>query len=201
MADPEIGSYLGRLLRARRPPRRVEPVGGRPGQHAPRRRPDVHRARPHPHRALPLRVGAPAGRGRGAGRAHPRPPVPRDGLGVRRAGRGGDARPGRRLVPQPVPALGAARLGGGHRAGLQPAAPAGRRPRRRAPRRRGRPAGAAAVVPRRRARRLVGGGLRRPGPRRVAEAGLGRVLWASPFIGTVPGTDTYTDQLWSTPAR
>ena len=28
-------------------------------------------------------------------------------------------------------------------------------------------------------------------------SGLGRVLWASPFVGTVPGTDTYTDQLWS----
>ena len=27
-------------------------------------------------------------------------------------------------------------------------------------------------------------------------AGVGRVQWASPFIGTVPGTDTYTDQLW-----
>ena len=25
------------------------------------------------------------------------------------------------------------------------------------------------------------------------------MLWASPFIGTVPGTDTYTDQLWSDP--
>ena len=34
----------------------------------------------------------------------------------------------------------------------------------------------------------------------VADSGLGRVQWASPFIGTVPGTDTYTDQLWSTPA-
>jgi hypothetical protein len=30
----------------------------------------------------------------------------------------------------------------------------------------------------------------------LAATGLGRVLWASPFIGTVPGTDTYTDQLW-----
>jgi hypothetical protein len=30
----------------------------------------------------------------------------------------------------------------------------------------------------------------------VAATGLGRVIWASPFIGTVPGTDTYTDQLW-----
>jgi hypothetical protein len=27
-------------------------------------------------------------------------------------------------------------------------------------------------------------------------SGLGRVLWASPFIPTIAGTDTYTDQLW-----
>jgi hypothetical protein len=33
----------------------------------------------------------------------------------------------------------------------------------------------------------------------VAGAGLGRVVWESPFVATVPGTDTYTDQLW-TPA-
>jgi len=31
----------------------------------------------------------------------------------------------------------------------------------------------------------------------VAEAGVGTVIWASAFLGTVPGTDTYTDQLWS----
>ena len=31
----------------------------------------------------------------------------------------------------------------------------------------------------------------------VEAAGVGRVQWASPFIGTVPGTDTYTDQLWA----
>lgn len=31
----------------------------------------------------------------------------------------------------------------------------------------------------------------------AAAAGVGKVLWASPFVGTVPGTDTYTDQLWS----
>jgi hypothetical protein len=29
-----------------------------------------------------------------------------------------------------------------------------------------------------------------------AAAGLGRVVFASPFLATVPGTDTYTDQLW-----
>ena len=34
----------------------------------------------------------------------------------------------------------------------------------------------------------------------VYAAGLGRVKWASPFVGTIPGTDTYTDLLWSTPA-
>ncbi len=28
-------------------------------------------------------------------------------------------------------------------------------------------------------------------------SGLGRLLWASPFIGTIPGTDTYTDGLWA----
>ena len=34
----------------------------------------------------------------------------------------------------------------------------------------------------------------------LAAAGLGDVIWAAPFIGTVPGTDAYTDQLWSDPA-
>ncbi len=34
----------------------------------------------------------------------------------------------------------------------------------------------------------------------LASAGLGRVVWASPFVGTVPGTDTYADQLWAAPA-
>ena len=31
---------------------------------------------------------------------------------------------------------------------------------------------------------------------RLASDGLGEVLWSAPFIPTVPGTDTYTDQLW-----
>jgi hypothetical protein len=30
----------------------------------------------------------------------------------------------------------------------------------------------------------------------LAASGLGTLLWAAPFIPTVPGTDTYTDQLW-----
>jgi hypothetical protein len=29
-----------------------------------------------------------------------------------------------------------------------------------------------------------------------AKAGLGSIVFASPFVSTVPGTDTYTDQLW-----
>ena len=29
-----------------------------------------------------------------------------------------------------------------------------------------------------------------------ADAGLGAIVFASPFLTTVPGTDTYTDQLW-----
>ena len=32
--------------------------------------------------------------------------------------------------------------------------------------------------------------------RELEASGLGRVLFASPFLATVPGTDTYTDQLW-----
>jgi hypothetical protein len=28
-------------------------------------------------------------------------------------------------------------------------------------------------------------------------AGIARVIWASAFLGTVPGTDSYTDQLWA----
>ncbi len=30
----------------------------------------------------------------------------------------------------------------------------------------------------------------------LAASRLGRVLFASPFLATIPGTDTYTDQLW-----
>ena len=114
----------------------------------------------------------------------------------------------RELTPEQIGAwyrdeylpVGAARIGGGHRAGLQPAAPAGRRPRRRAPLRVGGPAGAvccgsSTTIPPARGRRSSP-----PRPRRWPASGLGRVQWASPFIGTVPGTDTYTDQLWSAPA-
>lgn len=30
----------------------------------------------------------------------------------------------------------------------------------------------------------------------MRQAGYGRTIWASPFIGTVPGTDRYLDQVW-----
>jgi hypothetical protein len=31
---------------------------------------------------------------------------------------------------------------------------------------------------------------------RIAESGRADVVWAAPFVPTIPGTDTYTDQLW-----
>lgn len=31
---------------------------------------------------------------------------------------------------------------------------------------------------------------------RLLSDGVGRMLWTAPFIPTVPGTDTYADQLW-----
>ena len=30
----------------------------------------------------------------------------------------------------------------------------------------------------------------------LEQADVGRVSWASPFLATVPGTDTYADRLW-----
>ncbi len=33
-------------------------------------------------------------------------------------------------------------------------------------------------------------------PKRWEAEGRARVLWQGPFIGTIPGTDTYTDELW-----
>jgi hypothetical protein len=32
--------------------------------------------------------------------------------------------------------------------------------------------------------------------RELSESGLARVVWAAPFIPTLPGTDRYTDELW-----
>ncbi len=31
---------------------------------------------------------------------------------------------------------------------------------------------------------------------RLGSDGVGEVLWSAPFVPTIPGTDTYTDQLW-----
>jgi hypothetical protein len=31
---------------------------------------------------------------------------------------------------------------------------------------------------------------------RIQATGLGHLVWVSPFVPTIPGTDTYTDQLW-----
>ena len=31
---------------------------------------------------------------------------------------------------------------------------------------------------------------------RLRADGIGEMLWTAPFVPTIPGTDTYTDQLW-----
>ena len=87
---------------------------------------------------------------------------------------------------------------GGHRARLQPAAPAGRRPRRRAPRRR--PSTERVLLlcfldepP----DRLVGRGLRRSGRRRWPTPASAGCCGPRRSSAPCPGTDTYTDQLWA----
>ena len=36
----------------------------------------------------------------------------------------------------------------------------------------------------------------RAAARVLADEGVGQMLWTAPFIPTIPGTDTYTDELW-----
>ena len=199
VADPEAGSYLGIyfVLDGHHDEWNRWAVDQVNVLHASGRM--YERAGARPHRPLPVRVGAPEGRGRRAGRTDPRPPVPRHGLGVRGARRGRQPRSGRPLVPGPVPA------GGG--AGDRVASVLGFSPLPLL-------ADAPGDVPRSEqvAERLLLLFFVEDDPtgswpavfagqeQAVADSGLGRVLWASPFIGTVPGTDTYTDLLWSTPA-
>ena len=103
--DPLAGTLPRDLLDPGRVPRRVEPLGGRPGDRAARQRADVRRARPHPHRAVPPRVVGAARRRRHADRARARPELRRPRRQRRRAAptgarsprsRGGPARSGRR---------------------------------------------------------------------------------------------------------
>ena len=75
------------LLDPRREVRRVDEVGHRAGELAPRQRPDVHRARPHPHAHVQVPRRAARRCGRRARRARARPPLPGPG-----DARGGAAR-------------------------------------------------------------------------------------------------------------
>jgi len=36
----------------------------------------------------------------------------------------------------------------------------------------------------------------RAAAQRIEADGVGRMVWTAPFVPTIPGTDTYTDQLW-----
>ncbi len=160
------------------------------------------RARPHPHRALPVRVGAPPRRRRRAGRAHPRPPVRRDGLGASSS--------------RPTASTGAERRRPGCASTYLPRCCPDRRwppcsasarcrswPTRRATSRVTRRwtsgcccSASSTRIPTARFGAVSSARWAPPWPRRPASAA---VQWASPFIGTVPGTDTYTDQLWVGP--
>ena len=104
------------------------------------------------------------------------------------------------LVPRRLPALGAPGLAGGHRAGLQPAAPVGRRPRRRPPGDDRRPSGCCSCGSSTRSPAALGRRLRRPGRgrgrRRARPGGLGlavhrhrarhRHLHRPAVVGAVP---------------
>ena len=138
-------------------------------------------------------------RGRRAGRADPGPPVRRDGLGVPRAGgrhhRPEQIGPGTATGTCPVccPARRWPRCWPSARCPCWPTPPA------TCPAARRWTSGCCCSSSSTRTRRRVGRGLR-PAGRGGGRGRLGRVLWVSPFIGTVPGTDTYTDQLWPSPA-
>ena len=199
VADPQVGSYLGvyYVLDGHHDEWNRWAVDQVNVLHAAGRM--FERARPHPHRPLPLRVGAPPRRRTGS-----RPSSPST-TGSRGWSRSSSSRPTGStpdqigdLVPPRVPALGAART-----RPWPPCWPS-------APCRCWPTPPATCPAPSRLDRRVLLLWFLDDEPAgswdavfagqeaAVAGAGLGRVLWASPFIGTVPGTDTYTDQLWST---
>ena len=117
-----------------------------------------------------------------------------------RAGRGGDPRTDRRLVPRRVPALG--RCPARRLPPCWPSAPCPCWPTL--------PVTCPAATPATERVLLLcfldedpsgswDAVFARPGRGRWPIPASAAVVWASPFIGTVPGTDTYTDQLWSAP--
>ena len=181
------------LLRARRPPRRVEPVGGRPGQRPARRRTHV-RERDHVHTGLyrfEWEHGATPTACRPSSRWTTGSPV---GLGpVEPAAGVTGANVGAWVRGQYLPSVLAVRrsrsCSGSARCPCWPT------PRVRAP---GDTLDERVLmlafvddVPTPLPGRRV-----RPARPAVADAGVGSVCGRPPS-GTVPGTDTYTDQLWA----
>ena len=175
------------LLGPRRQVRRVDEVGHGPGQLAPRQRPHVPAPRPRPHHDVQVPRRRPRRRRRRAGGARARPRLPGS-----RPDDGGAAR------------------GQGRARGSSTGSRAGRRPRptrwRRSPRCRSSPTRRPTCRSRPETERITLLFFDVSDPidhwagyetiaRDLADAG-GRVVYASPFVKTIPGTDTYTDKLW-----
>ena len=152
-------------------------------------RPDVRRARPRPHAPVPPRLHG-RGRGRrcGARRAGPRPPLRRRdrharATGGRRDRRSSSAPTSRRTF---APEL---------ELGFTPDPAAAGRPRHPAG---PRPASTDCLLNLSftTASPATWWDEQRAAADRLVADGIGEMLWTAPFIPTIPGTDTYTDQLW-----
>ena len=196
---PDRGRRLvrRRLLAARRPLRRAHRVGDRPGQLAVRERPRLRgpHARAHRH-VLPRRALVPRRRP-GAARARARQAESTSGWcrspsSATRAWARSSSTPGSTSTSPPSSPAARSRT---CRRG-QPAPLLDSRAGVRAPRPRRRPAAAARSTSSRTTPAPTGSGSA-AGPRRSTASGsCGTVVLCGPWIPTIIGTDTYTDQLW-----
>ena len=185
------------LLGARRSSRRVEPLGGRPGELAPRERAHVRGAPARPHAPVRERVEQAARPERLHHRARARQGVPGARRRVRRREGRAHPRGGRRLVPGHVPPGGDAAATG---------APSSSSSSTTLPLLDDRPSDvvAPAAGPTRSSSSTSSTTTPpRAGPTATPRSATPSTPAASPptcgpapFINTVWGTDTYTDELW-----
>ena len=193
--QPALGSYVAVYYVPRRLPRHLEPLGRSPGSGPPRGRPHVRRARSRPHAPLPVRRRAPPRSRRRADRTGARPPVQRvRPLWIDRADGVTDDQLQEWLRNEHLPALlpgtDAALVGAFSPLPLLVDAP-GDVPRNEASDQRTLLLWFLDAHPSTSWEPVI-----LEHERKLAESGLGTVIAALPFIPTIPGTDTYTDQLW-----